>query len=536
VQQSAKRWLTNSQTLFAFIAFLLVALLAYAPIVNTFFLSDDFAQIGKVLGGDLSFASFTWGEKPGGFFRPVFILSYALDAKLWGTNPVGYHLTNVAIHGSVSFLVAVLAAQLMERAGYDAAASRGVAVVAGLIFLVTPSHTEAVSWISGRADLLAAFFSLGTIIVYLLFTRERRLLFLIAACVLFALALLSKESAVCVPLIIVVIELFLNRKRVTLTIGTLFLTLLGYAIIRYAALGTFIGVYGAGQHLNFRPSLIWERLPKYFIRALLGPLPEQLSFMLIKPFRSTAFIVFAIAFAGLLAGILVLRHKRQPDSIRKQQNAFLLLLLILFLCALVPVVTMGISVFDTSGERFVYLPSAFTAIAVAYVLAVMIPRRARVFAVCLALLFYSVSLYTSNARWRAAASLSKSLLDNVTSQSTQSAVLVLNAPDSFAGVPVYRNGLDEALKSFQNSKKIDHVDVVSTHTMQNAADVAVERNQNETATIILANKSEFSRVNASVECVEVMGQTKQSLSIRMKECARGMDVFFFKDGRMIKMY
>ncbi len=52
------------------VIFLLLALLSYSSVLDSFFLSDDFAQIGKVLQGDFSV---TWGLGQGGFFRPLFI-------------------------------------------------------------------------------------------------------------------------------------------------------------------------------------------------------------------------------------------------------------------------------------------------------------------------------------------------------------------------------------------------------------------------------------------------------------------------------
>ena len=135
--------------------FVAAGLAAYANVVDTYFLSDDFAQVGRVLAGDLSVV---WGREHGGFFRPVFILSYALDAALWGRRPSGFHLTNVALHSLNSFLVLLLARRLFADA--DAAAERRrdtAALVAGLLFLLHPSHTEAVSWISGRADVWRHF-------------------------------------------------------------------------------------------------------------------------------------------------------------------------------------------------------------------------------------------------------------------------------------------------------------------------------------------------------------------------------------------
>src|SRR2546422_10546143 len=81
--------------------FLLAGFIAFATILNSYFLSDDFAQIGKVLSGDLSVV---WGKAHGGFFRPLFILSYLIDTRVWGARPFGFHLTNVVFHSLNAFL------------------------------------------------------------------------------------------------------------------------------------------------------------------------------------------------------------------------------------------------------------------------------------------------------------------------------------------------------------------------------------------------------------------------------------------------
>ncbi len=521
--------------------FFLLALIAYSAILNSFFLSDDFAQIGKVLEGDFSV---TWGTEQGGFFRPLFIWSYVIDSKLWGTNPFGYHLTNIALHTVNSYLVFILSARLIRKNGHDTADIFRTSIAAGLIFLLLPSHTEAVSWISGRADLIATLFFLTALIFYDSYRQERYSPYLAATLTLFMLALLSKESALCLPFIIIAMELSpatgqrrkVDFRQAIKTCGWLVLILLVYFLIRYAAISTFIGVYGASAHLNFKLSLIWERLPKYSVRAILPPLPGQLSFMLFKPFQSRAFIAFAIIFTGAITSLLLLRHKRQSHTVRKPQNVFLLVLLICFLCSLLPVITMGISVFDTSGERFVYLPSIFTSIAIAYVSAVFISHRKlwMVTIFCL-LIFYSASLHKSNTRWREAASLSKSILDDLVSLSRHTDLLILNAPDDLRGVPVYRNGLDQALRTFQRSKKISRVVVVSSHSLPSTVGaVGVVRESKRFSIRLLREKAEFSRINDQLECVEIGERSGNLLIIELKNCFVGRDIFCFQEGRMIQ--
>ncbi len=530
----------NNYALPLLVIFLLIGLISYSTILKSFFLSDDFVLIGRVLEGDLSV---TWGLGPGGFFRPLLILSYVVDRTLWGSNPFGYHLTNVALHALNSYLVFILSARLLRRNRHDPAISFRISVAAGLIFLLLPSHTEAVSWISGRTDLIATLFSLTALIIYDSYQQERYIPYLAGTLILFMLALLAKESALCIPLIIIAMEFSPatrqehapDFRQAIKTGAMLVLILSGYFLIRHAAIGTFIGGYGVSRHLNFKPSLIWDRLPKYSMRTLMPPLPQQLSFMFIKPFKSRAFVAFAVICTGLLSMLLVCRHKGQSARRRKQQNLFLFLLLISFLCSLLPVVTMGISVFDTSGERFVYLPSIFGSIAISYISAIFISKRNLWLLTIFCLLaLYSAGLHRSNQRWRDAANLSKSILDDLVSLSRHDDLLVINAPDTLRRVPVYQNGLEQALRTFQHAKKISHVDVVAYHSLQSTTDaIDVVRAANLFSIYLLNEKAEFSRVNDQVECIGVVERSGTSLVIQLRDCFTGRDVFYFHDGKMV---
>ena len=97
-------------------------------------------------------------------FRPVVSLSFALDHALWGFRPVGYHLTSVLLHALNVALLFVLARRLaVDWRGGDAETGREpdvVAFVAAALFAVHPMMSEAVGYVSGRADALATSFVL----------------------------------------------------------------------------------------------------------------------------------------------------------------------------------------------------------------------------------------------------------------------------------------------------------------------------------------------------------------------------------------
>ena len=179
----------KSRRQFAILGLFLVAgFIAFSNVIDSWFLSDDFAQIGKLLGGDLSVV---WGREHGGFFRPLFILSYLIDTKIWGARPFGFHLTNVVLHSLNAFLTFMLSLRVVDDLKLSARTRRMISMGAGALFLFHPSHTEAVSWISGRADLIATFFCLASLLWFVAYTKVARRSSLVFSLVCFALALLE---------------------------------------------------------------------------------------------------------------------------------------------------------------------------------------------------------------------------------------------------------------------------------------------------------------------------------------------------------
>src|SRR5207237_6057979 len=118
-------------------------------------------------------------------YRPVTTLTFAVDHALHGVRPLGYHLLNVLLHAAV----AVLAAVVGRRVTGDGA----IAFVTALLFATHPVHTEAVTSVVGRAEVLAALFGLAA---WLVIDRRASLGRDLAAALLLLLSALSKESGV----------------------------------------------------------------------------------------------------------------------------------------------------------------------------------------------------------------------------------------------------------------------------------------------------------------------------------------------------
>ena len=96
-------------------------------------------------------------------FRPVTFATLALNWKLGGANPVGYHLLNLLLHAGATWLLYILLQELLG----STPEGKTIALVAALLYAVHPIHTEAVAWAVGRAELLAAGFLFAGWILHL---------------------------------------------------------------------------------------------------------------------------------------------------------------------------------------------------------------------------------------------------------------------------------------------------------------------------------------------------------------------------------
>jgi tetratricopeptide (TPR) repeat protein len=153
--------------------------------------------------GHLLTASTTEGAHiAGGFYRPIQNILYFILFQLNGENVTLYHLLNVALHTAN----ACLGYRLARRIGLDPRA----ALFGIIIWALHPLHTEAITYMSGTADPLSVIFMLGALNILFPEPTQRRVWQSIP---LFALALLSKETAVVFPALVTITIYFMSEER-----------------------------------------------------------------------------------------------------------------------------------------------------------------------------------------------------------------------------------------------------------------------------------------------------------------------------------
>ncbi len=140
--------------------------------------------------------------------RPLTNLSLAVDRALWGTEPFGFHLGNLLLHAVNVVLVFLLALRLSAdaggmrqlRAGGDG--SGVVALVAALLFAAHPVMSEAVGYISSRADLLCTALFLAAFFAARRWMQRGGTSWYALTWLLWMTALLAKETAAVLPLVL----------------------------------------------------------------------------------------------------------------------------------------------------------------------------------------------------------------------------------------------------------------------------------------------------------------------------------------------
>ncbi len=199
--------------LLAAVLLVLLVAAAYLPAVRGGYIWDDDNYLTRNSNlQSVEGLKRTWLEpRANPQYYPLVFSSFWIERRLWGVNPLGYHLVNVMLHGLNAVLVWLLLRNLSVPGAWLAAA----------IFALHPVHVESVAWITERKNVLSGTGYLGSLLAYLRFlscrpgreaARRRRVLYGLSLA-LFIAALLSKTVTSTLPAAVLLI-LWWKRGRV----------------------------------------------------------------------------------------------------------------------------------------------------------------------------------------------------------------------------------------------------------------------------------------------------------------------------------
>jgi tetratricopeptide (TPR) repeat protein len=263
--------ISQKRTLVSALVILLVACGIYADsLSNGFVLDDELIIAGNPATrhlsgiGDVLFSPDV--IKP--YYRPLNRASYLIDYQLFGLNPAWFHAVNIIIHALSAALLYLVASRLL--------ADNYAALFAALLFAVHPANSEAVNFISARNTLLAACFSLASLLAFLK-ARERGVRLPFLSAFLFFLGLLSKETAFMLIVVIAVTTFSPSPRFVGKSLRDRSLSLVPYlaAVVVYFAMRSYSlqGMFGTditGGDLFSRLAMNYHIIPQY-VGLLLFP-------------------------------------------------------------------------------------------------------------------------------------------------------------------------------------------------------------------------------------------------------------------------
>ncbi len=300
-------------------------------------------------------------------WHPLTMISYAVDFRIWGLNPLGYHLTNIVFHGLNTFLAAVLTLKLLTAAdklgAFDGPQLIFASFFSALLFGVHPLRVESVAWVAERKDVLCGFFYMLTVIEYLKYARRKNgwAVSYALSVVLFALALLSKPMAMTLPFAFLILDFYPLRrfaanlaaiKRIFIEKAPFFfLSAVSALVTLWAQTKAMIPL--KSLPFSVRAAVAVRAYAFYLYKTILPvnlapfyPLPE-------RPFDAV-FIISAAVFVGLaVLSIIMARKTRGVPAV-----------FLYYAVTLLPVIGLVQVGGQAAADRYTYLPLLGLTIAV----------------------------------------------------------------------------------------------------------------------------------------------------------------------------
>ena len=204
--------------------------IAYSPAIKGDFIWDDdnYVTANPLITAPDGLWRIWFSTDATSQYFPLVYTTFRLEHKLWGFNPMPYHIANVAIHIISSLLLWLILRRLAIPAAFVAAA----------LFALHPVNVESVAWITERKNVLMLVFSLLSLLFWIEFalrpqTKKRAILFYVLSLLCYAIALFSKTTACVLPAALLLV---IWLKDIPLKIKSFLL------VIPYVVMGIAMGL------------------------------------------------------------------------------------------------------------------------------------------------------------------------------------------------------------------------------------------------------------------------------------------------------
>jgi tetratricopeptide (TPR) repeat protein len=174
-------------------AILVASFAVYAPALGGDFVFDDDVHVTENPALEEGGLRHIWLSSPeNANYWPITWTSYWIERRLWGLDPVGYHVVNVLIHAAGACLIWAVLARLAVPYPW----------LVALVFALHPVNVASVAWISQRRNVLSLFFFALSLLLYLRFEQRRAAGSYLLALASYLAAMLSKGAAAPLPAVL----------------------------------------------------------------------------------------------------------------------------------------------------------------------------------------------------------------------------------------------------------------------------------------------------------------------------------------------
>lgn len=355
---------------------LIVSLAIYAnSFMNGFVFDDKMTIVNNTLIKDVNNLTLLIDKKiyfqrsGEASYRPVVTFTYFIDYAIYGMESWGYHLTNVLLHSVNGVLLYIFLTLLLKLDQSRTPSSKNsflnnLSLIAILLFISHPALSEAVNSISYREDLLAFFFYMAALNIYVLISRRSQILAAnltyVVSCLFYFLALLSKEMALTLPIIVYCYEwVYMKKKKVGEILSRY---MFGYIIVSlfyvYLRFVYFSNPAADDSYMGFI-----ERIYTLPVRLLIFIKLMVFPVSLIADYNVVPFIKSSILNAVSLAAVILFFFAvfKIAKRLESQEIRFGGLF---FIISLIPVLNI-IPIYNPVAERYLYLPALGVTVALA---------------------------------------------------------------------------------------------------------------------------------------------------------------------------
>lgn len=403
----------------SFLVFVMLAFVLYLPTINRSFVSDDFLILRRVVY-ERSFLM-------SGFFRPLSDLSLYLNFLLGGLNPAGYYIWGILLHGINSFLLFKFCQNWKWTS--ESLIQNRYALLAALLFLCYPFHNESIVWLLGRASSMAS--TCGILALYILVSGLRENLKVFLVCICYFIGLMSYESILLLPIMVVVIIYNGSNTHRKIVRWTMFMiiTIILHLLVRRHFSGVIVGSYGESFFFT-NPLHYLISVFKVTGRLFLPPVQN-----------STLFSIGTFFVLGIIIIVFISIWRRFNEKIY-----FCKIILLVVVTSIVPVL-FSISTKTSESDRFLHFPSFFLCCGISIIL-VQFFRNSVWKLVWFSVLICSYFIFfleKNNSNWIKASHITKDILTKINEVRNYPRIAIINLPDEINGAFIFRLGFNEAL-------------------------------------------------------------------------------------------